>query len=156
MKRLFYPWRLVQLVFIRRAKISLQCSKRILSHDISHMFFSFFLVFFFNISSSIYKFFFFWIRGNLTPWKAHFVGPGEGVKPRLSQAFIRDACPDSNSRPTVQISNPLPSRYAPWGLYLQVDNTAHTSLFSEKKKKNTYFIILFFYMFLTLPNKIKY
>jgi hypothetical protein len=58
---------------------------------------------------------FFWIRGNLTPRKAHFMGPGKGVKPRLSQALTRGACPDSNSIPAVQISNPLPSRYAPWG-----------------------------------------
>jgi len=43
------------------------------------------------------------------------VGPGEWVKPRLSQALTRDARPDSNSRPVVQISSPLPSRYAPWG-----------------------------------------
>jgi len=43
------------------------------------------------------------------------VGPGEGVKPRLSQALTRGARPDSNSRPAVQIPNPLPSRYAPWG-----------------------------------------
>jgi len=41
------------------------------------------------------------------------VGPGEGVKPRLSQALTRGARPDSNSRPAVQISNPLPSRYTP-------------------------------------------
>jgi len=27
---------------------------------------------------------FFWIRGNPTPWKAHFVGLDERVKPRLS------------------------------------------------------------------------
>jgi hypothetical protein len=57
---------------------------------------------------------FFWIWGNLTPPKAYFVGPGEGVKPRLSQTLIKDARLDSNSRPTVQISNPLPSCYAPW------------------------------------------
>jgi hypothetical protein len=50
---------------------------------------------------------FFWIRGNLTLRKAHFVGPGEGVKPRLSQALTRDARLDSNSRPAVQISNPF-------------------------------------------------
>ena len=61
-------------------------------------------------------FFFFWIRGNLTSRKAHFVGPGERVKPRLSQALTRGARPDSNTRPAVQISIPLPSRYAPWGL----------------------------------------
>jgi len=62
-----------------------------------------------------YNTFFFWIRGNLTLRKAHFVGPSEGVKFRLSQALIRGARPDSNSRPTVQISNPLPSYYASWG-----------------------------------------
>ena len=59
--------------------------------------------------------FFFWIWGNPTSWKAHFVGPGERVKPRLSQALTRGARPDSNSRPAVQISNLLPSRYASWG-----------------------------------------
>jgi hypothetical protein len=63
-----------------------------------------------------YLLFFFWIRENLTPRKTHFVGPGEGVKPRLFQALIRDARPDSNSRPTVQILNPLLSRYASWEL----------------------------------------
>jgi hypothetical protein len=56
--------------------------------------------------------FFFWIRGNPTPRKAYFVGPGERVKPRLSQALTRGARPDSNWRPAVQISNPLSSRYA--------------------------------------------
>jgi len=54
-----------------------------------------------------------WIRENSTPQKAHFVGSGERVKPRLSQALIKDALPDSNSRPAVQISNLLSSRYAP-------------------------------------------
>jgi len=58
-------------------------------------------------------FFFFLIRGNTTPQKAHFVGPGERAKPRLSQALTRGARPDSNSRPAMQISNPLPSRFAP-------------------------------------------
>jgi len=50
---------------------------------------------------------FFWIRGNLTLRKEYFVGPDEGVKPRLSQALTKDARPDSNSRPAVQISNPF-------------------------------------------------
>ena len=58
---------------------------------------------------------FFWIRGNPTLQKAHFVDPDERVKPRLSQTLTRGARPDSNSRPAVQISNPLPSRYAHWG-----------------------------------------
>jgi len=43
------------------------------------------------------------------------VGPGERVKPRLSQALTRGAHPDSNSRPAVHISSLLPSRYTPWG-----------------------------------------
>jgi len=59
-----------------------------------------------------YKSFFFFILENLTFWKAYYVDPGEGVKLWLSQAFTRDARPDSNSRPAIQISNPLPSRYA--------------------------------------------
>ena len=33
--------------------------------------------------------------------KAHFVGSGERVKPGLSQAIIRGARPDSNSRPAI-------------------------------------------------------
>jgi len=61
------------------------------------------------------NFFFFGFEETSPPRKAHFVGPGEGVKPRLSQTLTRDARPDSNSRPAVQIPNPLPSRYAPWG-----------------------------------------
>jgi hypothetical protein len=68
---------------------------------------------FFSTLSPIFFFFFFWIRGNLISWKAHFVGPGERVKLRLSQTLTRDACPDSNSRPAVQISSFLSSRYAP-------------------------------------------
>jgi hypothetical protein len=64
--------------------------------------------------------FFFWIRGNSTSQKAHFMGPGEQAKLRLSQTLTRGARPDSNSRPAVQISSPLPSRYAPWGLHLMI------------------------------------
>jgi hypothetical protein len=40
------------------------------------------------------------------------------LKLRLSQALTRGARPDSNSRPAVQISNPLPLRYAPWGMFI--------------------------------------
>jgi len=61
----------------------------------------------------MYTFFFFGIRENLTLQKVYFMGPDEEIKPRLSQTLTRDARPDSNSRPAVQISNPLPSRYAP-------------------------------------------
>ena len=60
------------------------------------------------------KLFFYYLRKSHLQ-KAYFVGPGERVKPRLSQALTRGARPDSNSRPAVQISSPLPSRYAHWG-----------------------------------------
>jgi hypothetical protein len=42
------------------------------------------------------------------------MGPGERVKPRLSQVLIKDICPDSNSRHAVQISSLLLSRHAFW------------------------------------------
>ena len=58
-------------------------------------------------------FFFFWIRGNPILQKTYFIGTDERVKPQMSQALTRDARPDSNSRPAVQISSALPSRYAP-------------------------------------------
>jgi hypothetical protein len=45
--------------------------------------------------------YFFWIRGNLTSRKTHFVGSGERVKYRLSQTLIRGACSNSNSKPHV-------------------------------------------------------
>ena len=47
--------------------------------------------------------FFFFIRGNSTPRKAYFMGSGERVKSRLSQALTRGARPDLNSRSAVQI-----------------------------------------------------
>jgi hypothetical protein len=56
----------------------------------------------------------FWIRENLIFWKAHFVGPGERLKPRLSQALIKDAHPDSNLRSVVHISNSLSSHHTYW------------------------------------------
>jgi hypothetical protein len=55
-------------------------------------------------------------------------------KPRLSQAFTRDARPDSNSRPAVQISSPLPSRYVPWRHYLFI-----CPPFSNQNSKNWYY-----------------
>jgi len=69
----------------------------------------------FHFTCAIMSFFCFWIRGNLIFWKTYFVGPNERVKPRLFQALTRGARPDSNSRPAVQISSTLPSRYTPWG-----------------------------------------
>jgi ABC-type nitrate/sulfonate/bicarbonate transport system ATPase subunit len=44
---------------------------------------------------------FFFIRGNPTLRKAHFVGLDERVKSQLSQVFIKGARPDSNLRPAV-------------------------------------------------------
>jgi hypothetical protein len=56
--------------------------------------------------------FFFFIRENPTPRKAYFMGPDERVKHWLSQDFTKNTRSDSNSRPVVQISSPLPSRHA--------------------------------------------
>jgi hypothetical protein len=72
-------------------------------------------IFSYSSPSSLLIFFFFGFEETSPLRKAHFVGPGEGVKPRLSQALTRGARPDLNSRPAVQIPNPLPSRYAFWG-----------------------------------------
>jgi hypothetical protein len=44
------------------------------------------------------------------------VGSGERVKHWLSQALIKNTRPDSNSRPAMQISNPLLSHQTPLGL----------------------------------------
>jgi hypothetical protein len=86
-------------------------------------------------SGFFFQYFFFWIRGNPTPRKAHFVGPGEQVKPRLFQALTRGARPDSNSRPAVQISSPLPSRYTLWGLFFQY--------YSQASSINDYFCLFY-------------
>jgi hypothetical protein len=56
-------------------------------------------------------FFFFEFEEILSFWKAYFVGPDKKIKPRLFKALTKNACPDSNSRPAMQILNPLPSRY---------------------------------------------
>jgi len=80
------------------------------------------------LENNINHIFFFWIRGNLTPRKAHFMGLGERVKPRLSQALTRGARTDSNSRPAVQISSPLTSRYAPWRQYKSCPETSPNNL----------------------------
>jgi hypothetical protein len=53
------------------------------------------------------------------------VGSDKRVKLQLSQVFTRGARPDSNSRPTMQISSPLLSRYAFWKL-LYVQSLTHT------------------------------
>jgi len=36
-----------------------------------------------------YLYFFFWIQGNITPRKAHFVGPGESKTPTVSGSYKR-------------------------------------------------------------------
>jgi hypothetical protein len=56
-------------------------------------------------------YFFFWIRENFTLQKEHFMDSGERIKPRLSQAFTRNACPDLNLKLAVQILNSLSSHY---------------------------------------------
>jgi hypothetical protein len=70
----------------------------------------------------LFFFFFFFFLKKPTFQKTYFVGPGERVKFWLSQALTRGARPDSNSRPAVQISNPLPSRYALWGYFIKTPN----------------------------------
>jgi hypothetical protein len=82
--------------------------------------------------------YFFWIRGNSIPRKAYFVGPSERVKLRLSQVLTRDARPDLNSRPAVQISSPLPLRYVPWGYtcrYMYISKTQHQYKLINKQPK---------------------
>ena len=49
------------------------------------------------------------------------MGIGKRIKPWLFQALTRGACPDSNSRPAVQISSPLPSRYIPGSTLFNYD-----------------------------------
>jgi hypothetical protein len=56
---------------------------------------------------TVKPFFFFNLRKPHSLQKMYFVDPGEEVKSRLFQALTRDAHPDSNSRPAVQISNSL-------------------------------------------------
>jgi hypothetical protein len=46
-------------------------------------------------------FYFFGFEETSPPRKAYFVGSGEEVKPRLSQALTRNTHPDSNSKPVV-------------------------------------------------------
>jgi hypothetical protein len=58
------------------------------------------------------NFFFFWIWENLIFQKTYFIHLDEGVKLYLSQTFTRNARPDSNSRPAMQISNLLSLHYA--------------------------------------------
>jgi hypothetical protein len=69
------------------------------------------------------------------PPESALCGPGEQVKPRLFQALTRGAIPDSNSRPAVQISSPLPSRYTLWGLFFQY--------YSQASSINDYFCLFY-------------
>jgi len=80
-----------------------------------------------NFLTTLILFFFFGFEETSPLWKVHFVCPGEGVKPWLSQALTRGASPDSNSRLAVQISNSLPSRYAPWGYFNSYKDIKHKS-----------------------------
>jgi len=56
--------------------------------------------FFFRLNS----FFIFGFEETSSLRKAYFMGPGEEVKSQLSLALTKNTRPDSNSRPTVQIS----------------------------------------------------
>jgi hypothetical protein len=65
------------------------------------------------------------------------VGPGEQVKLQLSQALTRDVRPDSNSRPTVQISSSLSSHHVSCGHVVRTSFMSKPSecLQVEKKRK---------------------
>jgi hypothetical protein len=65
------------------------------------------------------------------------VGPGEQVKIQLSQALTRDVRPDSNSRPTVQISSSLSSHHVSCGHVVRTSFMSKPSecLQVEKKRK---------------------
>ena len=88
-----------------------------------------------GFKNNIYTYgsYFFFIGGNSIFWKAHFVGPGEWVKLRLSQALTRGARPDSNSRSAVQISSFLSSRYASWGLFFLEMDTSYMEIIYRVK-----------------------
>jgi len=64
------------------------------------------------------------------------MGLGERVKSRLSQALTRDTRPDSNSRPAVQILNPLPSRYALREQLQHIANATTRMKVMKKKKQH--------------------
>jgi hypothetical protein len=53
------------------------------------------------------------------PPESALCGPRWVSKTPAVQALTRGARPDSNSKPAVQISNLLPSRYVPWGHLIQ-------------------------------------
>jgi len=63
----------------------------------------------------------------------------ERVKSRLSQTLTRGARSDSNSRPVMQISSSLPSRYAPGNkkpiLANLLQSLANIGKFVGKKKR---------------------
>jgi len=74
--------------------------------------------------------------------EAHFVGPGEQVKLQLLQALTRDIRPNSNSRPTVQVSSFLSSHHVSrllWTCcsYIIHEQTQSMSTSGKKKKKKT-------------------
>jgi hypothetical protein len=64
--------------------------------------------------SFCWNFLFFLHSRNPIPRKVYFVGPGERVKPWLSQTLTRGTYPDSNSKPAVQNLSPL------WTLLLKL------------------------------------
>ena len=70
---------------------------------------------------------FFFIRGNPTSRKTHFVDSGERVKLRLSYALTRGTHPNLNSRPAVQISSSLLLHYAPCELHVHNPNTVNVN-----------------------------
>jgi len=85
------------------------------------------------------------------PQKMHFMSPGKGVKLRLFQALRRDARPDSNSRPAVQILNSLSSRYVHHNLY-QERNMVNQTSFSKPIKASMIHVLPPLILFLKKHN----
>ena len=99
------------------------CNPIILNENFKLELYLFFSCLKFIYLASYLLLYFFWIRGNLTLEKRILWAQVSESKPRLSQAFTRDARPDSNSRPAVQISSPLPSRYSLETLFIYLSTS---------------------------------
>jgi len=97
---------------------------------------------------------FFFIRENSILQKTHFVGLNERVKLRLSRALTRDARPDSNSRPVVHISSPLPSRYAtskPLSLFSVLSRYLSSLQKKPRRVKRRARLVFFSFFFFLFP-----
>jgi hypothetical protein len=78
------------------------------------------------------QYFFFWIRGNPTPWKAHFVGPDERVKPykRCKPWLELETC-CADLKPFTITLRPLGTKFSQ---YPHTLNTTLSSMLKWKKR----------------------